>query len=84
VKNLNGQPVAAEIAAAATDFRETAAALRRFSVDFAKPVPPAGTPAAKPGGASGSGRPGDLPGASGPRPPSSPSVPAVNMGDKAP
>ncbi|MEF3697574.1 hypothetical protein [Desulfolutivibrio sp.] len=84
VKNLNGQPVAAEIAAAATDFRETAAALRRFSVDFAKPVTPAGTSAAKPGGSSGAGRPGDLSGASGPRAPSSPSVPAVNMGGKAP
>ena len=30
VKNLNGQPIAGDLAAAAPDFRETAAALRRF------------------------------------------------------
>ncbi len=81
LRNLNGQPVAGDLAAAASDFRQTADALRRFSVDFAKPVTPAGTPAAKPGG---SGRPGDLSGASGPRPPGSPAVPAVTLGGKAP
>lgn len=82
VKNLDGQPIAGDLAVAATDFRQTAAALRRFSADFAKPVAPVATPAAKPGGAGPGGRPGGLPAVSGPSPPAGPSVPAVGMGGK--
>lgn len=67
LKNLEGQPVARELGEAARQYRETAAALRRYSVEFSKPV----TPPAQPGTAAPA-RPGGRPGLQGPAPPSVP------------
>jgi len=74
MKNLKGQPVLGELTAAAKDFRDTAAALRRFSVDFAKPVPPAEPPV----------RPGGKPALPGPATPHSPVVPGAQVGGSTP
>ncbi|QLA16427.1 hypothetical protein [Desulfolutivibrio sulfoxidireducens] len=43
-KNLEGQPISGELAAAEKDFRDAATAFRTFAVEFAKPV------VAQPGG----------------------------------
>lgn len=82
LKNLDGQPIARELSAAAKDFRNTAAALRQFSVDFAKPVPPAEDTPSRPG--PNHGRPGGKAALSGPNAPASPAVPAVNLGGPPP
>jgi hypothetical protein len=83
IKNLKGQPITGELTAAAKDFRDTAAALRRFSVDFAKPVPPAEAPS-RPGSTPGVGRPGAKAALPGPAAPQSPVVPGAQPGGTAP